>query len=276
MNNFQLLDAQRVTSFMPLALALAVSTSSAAPLPRAETTARENFLRYEIVATHPHDVAAFTQGLAFHQGRLIESTGLHGRSAVTIRGITDGAVQRRRPLDASHFGEGLALAGERLLQLTWHSGLALAYDLWLQPAGEFRYAGEGWGLAFDGEHWLMSDGTSRIRYRSPRDFSVIREVRVSDGGRPVSQLNELEFAEGRLYANVWRTDRIAVIEPASGAVQAWLDLAPLRKGFARPAGWDEAAHVLNGIAFNPDTKHFYVTGKCWPVLYEIRLLAAGP
>src|SRR5262249_49768482 len=160
-----------------------------------------------------------------------------------------------------YFAEGLALAGDRVVQLTWQSGLAFVYDLALDPVGRFRYDGEGWGLTFDGEHWLMSDGSDRIVARRRDDFAPVGEIRVRDGGQPVGQLNELEYAQGRLYANVWHSDRIAVIDPATGNVDAWVDFAPLRQGFAHPASWDENEDVLNGIAFDPANGHFYVTGK---------------
>lgn len=263
----------RTTNFVPrIALVLlfalafdACAQSSARP--------RDKFLRYEIVATHPHDVAAFTQGLVYVDGQLAEGTGLHGRSSLSLRDLRSGAVLKRRTLAAAHFGEGVAFDGRRFVQLTWRSGLALIYDAALAPRGTFAYEGEGWGLAFDGGQWIMSDGSDRLTLRDRETFAVRGQLRVRDGPRGVSQLNELEYAGGRLYANVWRSDRVAVIDPASGAVRAWIDFALLRRGFARPAGWDEDAHVLNGIAHNPANGHFFVTGKCWPVLYELRLLS---
>lgn len=272
MAKYQLRDHARSTSFVPPARACALLAAIFLCDACAREAPRENFLRYEIVATHPHDVAAFTQGLAFLEGNLVESSGQYGQSAIAIRSVAKIEARRRRALGVQHFGEGVAIAGGTLLQLTWESGVALAYDLKLNRAGEFRYTGEGWGLAFDGTHWLMSDGSERIAFRDRGSFSVVREIRVTDRGAPVRRLNELEYANGRLYANVWLTDRIAVIDPASGQVESWLDLAPLRRGFAKPAGWDENAHVLNGIAFDPRSGHFFVTGKCWPVLFEVRLL----
>lgn len=233
-------------------------------------------LRYEIVATHPHDVTSFTQGLAVLDGELLESRGQYGRSAVTLGAVRTGIARKRHALAAEHFGEGIAVAGGKLVQLTWQSGIAFVYDRQLRKVREHRYAGEGWGLAYDGRDFLMSDGTDRIARRSARDFTEVGHLTVRDRGRPVRQLNELEFANGRLYANVWYSDRVAVIEPRSGEVEAWIDFSALRRGFARPPGWNEAEHVLNGIAHEPRSGHFYVTGKCWPVLYEVRLLPAGP
>lgn len=229
------------------------------------------FLAYEIVATHPHDTGAFTQGLAIFDGKLLESTGRNGQSALWLKDIASGKVLRRAPLDARYFGEGLALVQDRILQLTWTSGMALVYDLQFKRAGEFSYRGQGWGLAFDGRRLLMSDGSDRIILRRPDTFAAIGQLNVRDGETAVTMLNELEFAHGWLYANVWHTDRIAVIDPASGVVRAWLDLAALRERFPKPPGWDESEHVLNGIAFNPANGHFYVTGKCWPVLFELTM-----
>jgi glutaminyl-peptide cyclotransferase len=270
MSKYQLRRCAPSTNSVPavracalFAIVFACSACVAAP--------RERLLRYEIVATHPHDVALFTQGLAWHEGKLIESSGRHGRSALTLREVARSAALSRRPLAAKYFAEGVAGDGRRFVQLTWRSGIAFVYDLALRPIGTVPYDGEGWGLAWDGTQWLMSDGSSRIVPRDRETFAPRAGFEVRDRGRPVAQLNELEFAHGRLYANVWHTDRIAVIDPASGAVEAWLDLAALRRGFAKPEGWDDAEHVLNGIAFDPGTGHLFVTGKCWPVLFELRL-----
>ena len=274
MSKYQLHRRARSTNIVPAARACAllamilVCNACAEP---AREHARERVLRYEIVATHPHDSAVFTQGLAWHAGKLVESAGQHGRSALALREVRNSAPLVRRPLGAKHFGEGVAGDGQRFVQLTWRSGVAFIYDLALRPVGQFTYDGEGWGLAYDGQRWLMSDGSSRIVARDRTTFAVLGSFEVRDRGRPVAQLNELEFARGRLYANVWHADRIAVIDPAAGAVEAWLDLAALRRGFARPEGWDEKEHVLNGIAFDPGSGHFFVTGKCWPVLFELRV-----
>jgi glutamine cyclotransferase len=271
MNKLQLHHAPRATSFVPRALAFVLVAFAFAAPARAESAAK-TFLRYEIVATYPHDATAFTQGLALLNGRLVESRGLLGHSAITINTVKTGAVRLRRAVDAKYFAEGLALGGNRLVQLTWQAGLAFVYDAKLDKVGEFHYDGEGWGLASDGRRWFMSDGSDRIFVRRLEDFGIDRELQVTDGGRPVTQLNELEYAQGRLYANVWHSDRVAVIRPATGAVESWIDFAALRRGFAKPRAWDENENVLNGIAFDPASGHFYLTGKCWPVLYEVRLL----
>lgn len=230
-------------------------------------------LAHEIVATLPHDARDFTQGLAIHHGELFESTGQIRESAIVRKRLADGVATQRRALPADQFGEGLARAGERWVQLTWTSGIAWVYDLALKPVARFRYDGEGWGLAYDGREFLMSNGSARIARRDPETFRVLGTIEVRDGGVPVGRLNELEFANGWLYANVWQSERVAVIDPRNGAVRGWHELSALKKGFAKPAGWNESDHVLNGIAWNPDNGHFYLTGKYWPVLYEMKFEA---
>ena len=271
MNNFQLSRAPFVTSSMPRARACALIVALFSTIASAESPPRETFLGYDIVATYAHDEHAFTQGLALLNGEIVESRGMFGASAVTIGEIQSGVARRRHDVARQYFAEGLAVGGGRIVQLTWRSGVAFVYDTKLKPLGELHYEGEGWGLTFDGTQWLMSDGSDRIVARKLDDFSVARELHVTDRGVPVRQLNELEYARGRLYANIWHSDRIAVIDPSSGLVEAWLDLSALRGGFMKPPAWDENEHVLNGIAYNPRSGHFYVTGKCWPVLFEIAL-----
>lgn len=236
---------------------------------RAESAPPAPTWHHEIIARHPHDTRAFTQGLTLVDGRFLESTGGHGRSTLTLRERAGGRILREHRLAPRYFGEGVARLGARIVQLTWRSGLALVYDARLQPAGAFTYEGEGWGLTTDGRDWFMSDGSDRIVRRDAETFAVRGAVSVRDGATPVSLLNELEFADGLIFANVWRSDRIVVIEPATGQVRGWLDLSALRADFAKPRGWDQGEHVLNGVAHDPATGHFFVTGKCWPVLYEL-------
>jgi glutaminyl-peptide cyclotransferase len=274
MSKYQLPSHARSTSFMPVARACAVFVGLFCSFERAYAQSTEKFLRYEIVATHPHDSDAFTQGLAWHQGRLLESAGGNGRSTLVLREVASSHALKRHKLADAHFAEGVAGDGRRLVQLTWQSGVALVYDLALRPIGRFSYTGEGWGLTFDGERWLMSDGSSRITTRDRDRFTPTGGFEVRARGKPLSRLNELEYAHGRLYANLWHSDRVAVIDVRNGEVTAWLDLGPLRRGFVKPAGWNEREHVLNGIAHDPATGHLFVTGKCWPVLYELRLADA--
>ena len=224
-------------------------------------------IEYRIAAEHPHDPAAFTQGLVFAGGALYESTGLRGRSSLRKVQLTTGRVVRKRPLSDRLFGEGLALAGGHLYQLTWTAGRAFVLRMKdFSLVREHRYAGEGWGLAFDGTRLVMSDGSATLRFRDPQTFRVEREVEVRDGAGAVEALNELEFVEGSLYANIWRSDRVARIDPATGAVTGWLDLSRIAEK-ERSAG---NVDVANGIAWDGST--LYVTGKLWRSVYGLELL----
>lgn len=222
---------------------------------------------YRIVAVYPHDPAAFTQGLVFHGGFLYESTGRYGASSVRKVDLETGRVLEIRELPEDRFGEGLAVVGNRLVQLTWRSRTGYLYDLEsLEPAGQFHYPTEGWGLAYDGERLLMSDGSATIYFLDPETFGITGRLAVHDRGRPVSRLNELEFINGSIYANVWQSTRIAEIDPASGRVSGWLDLSEL----APPASGD--ADVLNGIAYDGNSGNLLVTGKLWPRLFMINMI----
>lgn len=222
---------------------------------------------YRIVAVYPHDPAAFTQGLVFHGGFLYESTGRYGASSVRKVDLETGRVLEIRGLPEDRFGEGLAVVGNRLVQLTWRSRTGYLYDLEsLEPAGQFHYPTEGWGLAYDGERLLMSDGSATIYFLDPETFGITGRLEVHDRGRPVPRLNELEFINGSIYANVWLSTRIAEIDPASGRVSGWLDLSEL----APPASGD--ADVLNGIAYDGNSGNLLVTGKLWPRLFMINMI----
>lgn len=224
---------------------------------------------YRVLRSFPHDPQAFTQGLLFWDGRLFESIGGYGRSALREVELHSGRVLREHPLPAQLFGEGLALAEGRFIQLTWRAGLGLLYDAQtLAPAGQFRYPGEGWGLAGDGERLWQSDGSAELRLLDPRTLEETGRLEVHDGNRPVSALNELEFVEGQIYANVWGTDRIAMIDPASGRVRGWLNLEGIL-----PLPLQAQADVLNGIAYDRDARRLFVTGKRWPRLFQIELAA---
>lgn len=226
---------------------------------------------YHVVAEFPHDTAAFTEGLALLDGRLLESTGLEGRSFLSIRDVASGKVMKRYALDSNDFGEGATVAGNRIVQLTWHSGVGYFYDLDLKRLGSFTINTEGWGLTWDGHSLIRSDGSPTLRFISTENYSEIRTITAHDGDQRIWQLNELEWANGRIYANVWHTDRIAVIEPADGHVIAWLDLGALNRRLLKQHNWNSLDYVLNGIAFDPNTGHFLVTGKCWPTLFEIEV-----
>ena len=223
---------------------------------------------FKVVAVYPHDPNAFTQGLAIAGGQLYEGTGLYGQSTIRKVDLTTGRVEKQRPINATYFGEGIAILDGHLYQLTWQNGLGLVYDLaTFSQQRTFQYTGEGWGLTQDGKQLILSDGSSKLRFLDPQTFAVVREIDVRDHGQPVTKLNELEYVDGEIWSNVWYDDRIARISPATGEVLGWVDLAALYPKSARSS---EA--VLNGIAYDAATKRLFVTGKNWPQLYEIQIV----
>jgi glutamine cyclotransferase len=225
---------------------------------------------FEVVQRWPHDPQAFTQGLVYRDGRLYESTGQQGESSLRQVELETGAVVRRHDLAYQYFGEGLALLKGRLFQLTWRSQVGFIYDAaTFQPVGEFHYTGEGWGLTEDGTSLILSDGTSTLRFLDPVTFEVRRSVKVTDAGKEVWRLNELEYVKGEVFANVWMSDRIARIDPATGRVTGWIDLT----GLLPPEERSGREDVLNGIAYDAATDRLLVTGKHWPRLFQIRLVA---
>lgn len=220
---------------------------------------------YDIVKAYPHDPHAFTQGLIYRDGVLFESTGLNGRSSIRKVALETGAVLQQRSVEARYFAEGLTDWGARLLQLTWSTNVGFVYDLrTLTTERTFAYTGEGWGLTHDGRRLIMSDGTSMLRFLDPLTQREQGRVQVRDGGQPVEDLNELEFVQGQVLANVWTTDHIAMIAPESGTVTGWVDLSGLRP---RAPNID----VLNGIAYDAAGDRLFVTGKLWPRLFHIRI-----
>lgn len=222
----------------------------------------------EIVAVYPHDSAAFTQGLTVHDGTLYEGTGQYGASTIRRVDLETGAALQRTALPAQYFGEGIAILGERLYQLTWQNEVGFVYDLEsFEQLGTFRYSGEGWGLTHDGEHLIMSDGSESIRFLDPETFEVVRTIRVRAEGRPVVRLNELEYVDGEIWANIWYDDRIARISPSSGDVLGWIDASIVYPRSAR--GYDD---VLNGIAYDEDAGRLFITGKNWPRLFEVNVV----
>ena len=229
---------------------------------------------YRVVHVYPHDRNAFTQGLEFRAGFLYEGTGLKGRSSLRKVRLDTGQVLQQIDLDPSLFGEGITVINQQIIELTWQSELGFVYrQPTFQRLRNFNYAGEGWGLANDGQQIYMSDGTAQIRCWDPVNLQEKRRFTVRDHGQPVMNLNELEFVRGELYANVWQTDRIARISPADGRVLGWIDLA----GLLSEADRAESVDVLNGIAYDVLGDRLFVTGKLWPKLFEIKLVPkAGP
>jgi glutamine cyclotransferase len=234
--------------------------------------AQPRSLGYEVVETYPHDITAFTQGLLLHEGVYYESTGGYDQSTLRRVDPESGRVLQLRHLPVNAFGEGLVLLNDRLFQLEWTSGTGFIYDREsFERLGEFQYDGEGWGLAWDGNYFVLSDGTATLRFMDPDSFTVARTVTVRDHRGRVDELNELEFIEGKVYANRWHHDDILVIDPISGNVEATLDLTSLE----RPRPRDPES-VLNGIAYDPETRLLHVTGKCWPRVYVLRVKEQTP
>lgn len=227
-------------------------------------------LDYRVNAQFPHDPNAFTQGLLFHAGLLYESTGKYGRSEIRVTDLQTGNVIQSRRLPADRFGEGLARLGDRLYQLTWQSGVGYVYELeTLTLADSFTYAGEGWGLTSDGSSLIVSDGTPVLRFLDSKTYEVTHELRVMDGGFPLSQINELEYIDGELFANVYPSDWIVRIDLKTGVVMERYSLRGLLAIEDRTALTD----VLNGIAYSTEERKLFVTGKNWPYLFDIQLVS---
>jgi glutamine cyclotransferase len=225
---------------------------------------------YRIIETFPHDHNAFTQGLVVRDSILYEGTGHYGESSLRKVLLNTGEVLKLVDLESKYFGEGLTVLGDRLIQLTWKSKVGFVYDKEsFEQTGSFSYPTLGWGITHDGERLIMSTGSSTLYFRDPETFEETGRLNVTDNLTPVTSLNELEYVEGEIFANVWQTDRIAIISPESGQVTGWLDLTGLI-----PAGEQlGSGAVLNGIAYDDDEKRLFVTGKLWPYLFEIELIA---
>jgi glutamine cyclotransferase len=221
---------------------------------------------YKLVATYPHDQTAFTQGLVFTGDLLLEGTGKKGESSLRLVDLKSGKVEKQADLDGHYFGEGITLLGKRIYQLTWQNRIGLVYDLdTFDLEKTFQYTGEGWGLTNDGKRLLMSDGTSTIRFLDPDTFKVVKRITARGADGNVGKLNELEYVNGEIWANIWYEDRIVRISPETGDVLGWIDLSGLYPRSKRSSNED----VLNGIAYDPESKRLLVTGKNWPRLYEI-------
>jgi glutamine cyclotransferase len=223
---------------------------------------------FQVVNTYPHDREAFTQGLEYRNGFLYEGTGLHGRSTLRKVKLETGIVLQKLSLPPQFFGEGISVVGDRIVQLTWQSETGFIWGLQdFKLQRQFTYRGEGWGLTTDGRHLYFSDGTDEIRVLDSQTLAETRRIRVRENGRPLKDLNELEWVEGEILANVWQTDRIVKINPLTGRVTGSIDLTGILPAPER-AGTD----VLNGIAYDAAGKRLFVTGKLWPKLFHIRLV----
>ncbi len=227
------------------------------------------YYRYKVIRTYPHNTQNFTQGLVYQDGYLYEGTGLYKQSILIKRNLEEDRIVKQLRLPDQYFGEGVTLFGDKVIQLTWKAQVAFVYDKeTFRELDQFTYPGQGWGLTTDGKRLILSDGTYWLRFLDPNTYAETGRIRVGDGRRPLRQINELEYIDGQIYANVLPTDYIAIISPETGRVTGWIDLT----GLYIPPQYSPSNVVLNGIAYIPETKHLLVTGKCWPKMYEIELV----
>ena len=241
-----------------LALAL-LPVAAQAQLPVAEP---------EIIAIYPHDTGAFTEGLFFRDGALFESTGEEGRSQIRRVDLASGKVLQRISLPPSIFGEGIVDWRDQIYSVIWHGGMGTRWSLnGFRRLGSFRYAGEGWGMTQDGKQIILSDGTPTLRFLDPRTMKVVRRLKVSAEGTAIANLNELEYVRGEILANIWQTNSIARINPRTGAVKGWINVLAL----AQRAGASGPDAVANGIAYDALRDRLFLTGKNWPLLFEVRM-----
>ena len=222
---------------------------------------------YKIINTYLHDPTAFTEGLVYKDGWLYESTGNYGKSEIRKVKLETGAIIEKRGLPANVFGEGLSYLNGKFYQLTWTAKTAFVYSSGLKLLKTLPYDTQGWGLTTDGKNLIQSDGSSTIYYRNASDFKTIKKLEVTDAGTPIDQINELEWVNGEIWANVWHMDRIARINPNSGKIMAWIDLTGIKPKF----GTQDSDAVLNGIAYDAAKKRIFVTGKYWAFLFEIEI-----
>ena len=256
------------TACLWLALLTWVCTAAAEQTP---VGTQPELLRTEVIHTYPHDTQAYTQGLLLYHGKLYESAGRYRLSDLREVDPSSGRIIRSVRLADNYFGEGLALVGQRLIQLTWMEHVALQYDrATFAPLGQFMYTTEGWGICYDGTRLVMSDGTNTLYFRDPTTFAVLGQVGVTLGAHPRPALNELECVGDAVFANVWRTDNIVRINPRTGMVTAVIDASGLLTQTERAS-----SDVLNGIAYDADHGTFLITGKLWPKLFEVRFVPSG-
>jgi glutamine cyclotransferase len=255
-------------SLLALAVCCLLAGGMIGTIEQRQATGPGRVFTYQVIKSYPHDRQAFTQGLAYLNGVLYEGTGLNGQSSIRKVKLENGEVLQQRRLDDKYFGEGIAVWGNTIVQLTWQSEIGFVYDRTsFEPVKTFGYKGEGWGLTHDGTRLIMSDGSPTIRFLDPQTLKETSRVTVRDGDIPVDELNELEFVKGEILANVYQTHRVVRFSPATGRVTGWIDLGGLLSP-RESVGVD----VLNGIAYDAAGDRLFVTGKLWPRLFEIRLV----
>jgi glutamine cyclotransferase len=246
-----------------------LSACSPASLPVPTVTPEPIDYTYKVVKVYPHDSQAFTEGLVMDQGALYEGTGLNGSSSVRRVDLNTGKVLQSYALPAEYFGEGITIFKDSLIQLTWQSHLGFVYDKnSFQQLRQFSYPTEGWGITQDGKRLIMSDGTSNLIFLDPASFASSGTVAVQDRGTAINNINELEYIKGQIYANIWQTDKIAIIDPQDGHVSGWIDLT----GLLQTQSYSGQVDVLNGIAYDSLSDRLFVTGKYWPYLFQIELV----
>jgi glutamine cyclotransferase len=223
---------------------------------------------YKIINDYPHDRNAFTQGLVFENNHLYEGTGLYGRSSLRKIQLETGTILQVRNLSDQYFGEGITIYQNTIIQLTWKNNVGFVYDKdGFHKIEQFHYPREGWGITYDGEHLILSDGTSKLYFIDPETFEEVRQVQVFSNEGPVKHLNELEYVKGQIYANVWQTNLIALISPATGQVTGWIDITELQN-----LENDNPTSIPNGIAYDNENDRLFVTGKLWSKIFEIKLV----
>jgi len=221
-----------------------------------------------IIKSYPHDKNAFTQGLVFNKGSIYESTGLYGKSSLRKVNLQTGEVEKIHNLSDHLFGEGITILDNKIYQLTWRSKTGIIYEIdTFKTIGFFNYPFEGWGITNDDKNLIISNGTNNLYFYDPVTFKMVKRIKVTDRGEPVSQINELEYIDGKIYANIWRSNKMISIDPVTGKVVDWYDLSVLQKQVQGKNKID----VLNGIAFDAENNSIFVTGKLWPKLFEIKL-----
>jgi glutaminyl-peptide cyclotransferase len=269
-----MIGVSKLTAGLALAgllLGLAGPSLRAQPL---RPAAPDRLYGYRVVKAYPHDPGAFTEGLQYQDGYLLESTGLVGRSNIRKVRLETGEVVQKRDLGPPFFGEGIVSWGDKLVQLTWQHHVGFIYDAaTFAPRGQFKYRGEGWSLTKDDRRIIMSDGTDEIRFLDPATLAETGRIKVTFRGQPLRNLNELEWVKGEIYANVWQTDMVVRIDPRTGVVVGRINLGGLLSEADRRAS---SPDVLNGIAYDAKGDRLFVTGKQWPKLYEIKLVEVSP
>jgi glutamine cyclotransferase len=260
----------RLLGILLLMLALSLASCRGAPAtPDIPPADEVQTYTYEVVNSYPHDSAAFTQGLVFNNGFLYESTGREANSTLRRVDLESGQILQVHHLPSDLFGEGITILVDKIIQLTWLSRTGFVYDKdSFEQLSDFNYETEGWGITTDGERLIMSDGTATLYFLDPNSFQLSSTIQVSDDNSPVDGLNELEYINGLIYANVWRTDQIVMVSPATGKVTGWIDLT----GLLEAEYGTEGAGTLNGIAYDGEGDRLFVTGKLWPRLFEIKLI----